>query len=49
MRAQPLVEMGMRALAEQVEVEVGKYRRETVGVFQVELPVAIARPDAIAG
>ena len=47
MGAQLFVKMHMRSFAEQVEIEIGQDRREAVGVFELDLPVAVARAQAI--
>ena len=48
MRAQPVIDALMRAFAEQIEVIVGKHRREAVGVFQLNHIVAEAGAELIA-
>ena len=48
MRAELLVEMQMRAFAQQVEIEIGQDRRKAIGVFDLDLPFAVARAHAIA-
>ena len=37
----------MGPFAEQIEIELGQDRREAVGVFELDLPVAVARAQAI--
>jgi len=46
--AELLVKMHVGALAEQIEVELGEDRGETIGVFQLQLTFAVTHPDAIA-
>jgi hypothetical protein len=48
MRAELLVETRMRALGEQVEIELGQHRRKSIGVFQLDDAVAETRPDVVA-
>ena len=43
MRAELVVELQMRAFAEQVEVEIGQDRRKPVGVLDLDLALAEAR------
>ena len=47
MRAELVVELQMRAFAEQMQVHVGQDRREAVGVFHLDLVVAEARSQPI--
>ena len=47
MRAELVVELQVRAFAEQMQVHVGQDRREAVGVFHLDLVVAEARPQPI--
>ena len=47
-RTELLVEMQMRSLAEQVEVEFGEDRRETIGIVDLNFPLAVAGAHAIA-
>ena len=48
MGAELFVEMHVRPFAEQVEIEIGQDRREAVGVFDLDLPFAVARAQAVA-
>ncbi len=48
MRAELLVETRVRALGEQVEIEIGQHRRKSIGVFQLDDAVAETRPHVVA-
>ena len=48
MRAELLIEMHMRAFAEEMKIEVGEYGRKTVGIFQLKLAFPVAHAHAIA-
>src|SRR5438034_8177084 len=47
MRAEPLVEMYMRAFAKQIEIEVGQDRREAIRVLKLDLAFAVARAQTV--
>ena len=47
MRAEHIVEPQMRALVEQVEIEVGNHRPEPVGIVELDLVLAVAHAQAI--
>src|SRR5262245_60357237 len=47
MGAELVVEMQMRPFAEQVEIEIGQDRWETVGILDLNLAFAIARAQAV--
>ncbi len=47
MRAELVVEPQLIAFAEQIQIEVGQHRRKPIGVFQLDLVVAEARPQPI--
>ena len=47
MRAELVVKLEMGAFAEQMKVEVGQDRRKAIGVLQLDLVVAEARPQPI--
>ena len=52
MGAELVVELEVRALAEQIKIEVGQDRRKAIGVLQLDLAVAEARAQpvvAVAG
>jgi hypothetical protein len=42
------VEMRVGPFAEKIEIEIGQDRKETVGVFDLDLPLAVARAHAVA-
>jgi len=46
--AELLVEVHMRALAEQIEVEVGQHRGKTVGIFEFDHALSEPRAHAVA-
>src|SRR5262249_58953726 len=47
MSAKLLVKMDVRALPQQVEIEIGQDRGEAVRVLDLDLPVAVARAQAV--
>src|SRR5437588_337071 len=47
MRAEPLVEMYMRAFAKQIEIEVGQDRREAIRILKLDLAFAVARAQTV--
>src|SRR5438876_12225876 len=47
MRAEPLVEMYMRAFAKQIEIEIGQDRREAIGILELDLAFAVARAQTV--
>jgi hypothetical protein len=47
MSAELLVRMHVRAFPQQVEIEIGQDRGEAVRVFDLDLPVAVARAQAV--
>ena len=47
MRAELVVQLQMVAFAEQMQVEVGQDRRKAIGVLQLDLVVAEARPQLV--
>ena len=47
MGAQLFVEMRVGPFAEKIEIEIGQDRRETVGIFDLDLPLAVARAQAV--
>jgi hypothetical protein len=47
MGAQPFVKVHMGPFAEQIEIELGQDRREAVGVFELDLPFAVTRAQAL--
>src|SRR5258708_541324 len=47
MGTQLFVKVHMGPFAEQIEIELGQDRREAVGGFELHLPVAVARAQAI--
>ncbi len=46
--AKLLVEVHMRALAEQIEIEVTEHRQEAIRIFELDDVIAKARAQAIA-
>src|SRR5215471_1580804 len=47
MGAQLFVKVHMGTFAEQIEIEFGQDRREAVGIFELDLPLAVARAQAV--
>src|SRR6185437_10747627 len=47
MGAELVVELQVIAFAEQIEVEVGQYRREAIGILELDLLLAVARAQAV--
>src|SRR5438105_14563425 len=47
MRAEPLVEMYMRAFAKQIEIEVGQDRREAIRILKLDLAFTVARAQTV--
>ena len=48
MRAELVIEAHMRALAEQIEIEIGQHRRKSVGILDLDHVLAVTRAHVIA-